>query len=116
MGPLPGGHPADAGNSHPHRQQRRLPGGPGFTGGAVRHHQRDRPVRLGSVGLQAGAEHLEILPGRVPGPRGGQALSPLQRPQKGAANRPEVVQRLRKMYAAVPYGGHFRSDPDASCH
>ena len=86
MRPLSGGHPADAGDPHAHRQQRGLSGGPGPAGGAVRHHQRNRPVRPGPERLQAGAEHIKVLPGRVSGPRGGQALSPLQRPQEGAAD------------------------------
>ena len=62
------------------------------------------------------AEHLEVFPGRVPGPRGGQALPPLQRPEKGAPDRPGAVQGLRQVYAPVPHGGHLRPDPDAPCH
>ena len=69
--PLPGGHPPHAGDPHPHRQQRGVPGGPGPAGGPVLHHHRDRPVRPGPERLQAGAEHLEVFPGRVSGPRGG---------------------------------------------
>ena len=48
------------------------------------------------------AEHPEVLPQRVSGPRGGQALPPLQRPEKGPPDRPELCKGCGKCMKQCP--------------
>ena len=90
------------------------PGGSGYPGEAGCPHQGQRPVRPGSDGAQPGALHTAEFPGRVRGPRGGEALSCRQVPGHAPVqDRSEQVQGLHGLHSCLPRGRHLRRGAQA---